>query len=66
MEQPIIIDGMDIDGCESPPRSDIFAMLSMIDYLIVQVGSFDEMSTSYLLLARKSLAGFVGELPTPQ
>jgi len=66
MEQPIIIDGMDIGDCESPPRSDIFAMLSMIDYLIAQVGSFDEMSTSYLLLARKSLAGFVGELPTAQ
>ncbi|HUI95896.1 MAG TPA: hypothetical protein VLX44_09105 [Xanthobacteraceae bacterium] len=66
MDQPIIIDALDIGGCESVPRSDMFAMLSMIDYLIAQVGSFDEMSASYLVLARKSLAGFVGELPKPQ
>ena len=66
MDQPIIIDAMDIGASESVPRSDLFAMLSMIDYLIAQVGSCDAMSASYLALARKSLAGFVGELPKPQ
>jgi hypothetical protein len=67
MEQPIIIDDAEaIDSCENMPRSDVFAMLSMIDYLIAQLGTFDEMSTACLVLARKSLATFVGELPKPQ
>ena len=66
MELPIIVDAKDLGDGESMPRSDILAMLSMIDYLIAQVGGFDEMSTACLVLARKSLATFAGELPKPQ
>ena len=65
MEQPIMVDTEALGG-ESMPRSDILAMVSMIDYLIAQVGGFDEMSTACLVLARKSLATFAGELPKPQ
>lgn len=66
MEQPITIDATDTGGCHSVPRSDLYAMLSMIDYLVAQTAGIDEMSTAYLVLARKSLAGFTGELPKPQ
>ncbi len=65
MEQPIVINATDLDDCESMPQSDILAMLSMIDYLIAQIGRIDEMSTACLVLARKSLATSAGELPKP-
>ncbi len=66
MEQPIVINAADLDDSESMPLSDVLAMLSMIDYLIVQIGRVDEMSTACLVLARKSLATFAGDLPKPQ
>jgi len=66
MEHPIIVDADDVDSRDSVPRREVVAMVSMIDYLIAQVGGVDEMSTAYLVLARKSLATFAGELPKPQ
>ncbi len=66
MEQPIVINATDLDECEIMPQSDILAMLSMIDYLIAQIGRIDETATACLVLARKSLATSAAELPKPQ
>lgn len=66
MERPIIIDAANAAGFESVPRSDILAMLAMIDYLIIQASPIDEVSTACLVMARKSLAAFAGGLPKPQ
>ena len=43
------------------PERDVVAMLGMLDYLIAEIGRFDEMSAQCLMVARKSLADSVAD-----
>ena len=43
------------------PERDIVAMLTMLDYLIVEISRIDLMSAQCLILARKSLAEAVAD-----
>jgi hypothetical protein len=56
MEQPIAIGATDLAESEDVSERDIVVMLSMLDYLIGQVGRFDGISAHCLVLARKALA----------
>ncbi len=49
------------EEAEFIPERDVAAILAMLDYLIVEVGKIDEMSTQCLMVARKSLAECVAD-----
>jgi hypothetical protein len=46
---------------ERIPERDVVAMLTMLDYLIAEIGRVDVMSAQCLMLARKSLADAVAD-----
>lgn len=58
MENPNRIDTAEPDRI---PERDIVAMLTMLDYLIVEISRIDVMSAQCLMLARKSLAEAVAD-----
>ena len=58
MENPNRIDTAEPDRI---PERDIVAMLTMLDYLIVEISRIDVMSAQCLILARKSLAEAVAD-----
>jgi hypothetical protein len=47
---------IDIVGLQPIPEREIAALLTMLDYLIVEISRIDAMSAQCLVLARKSLA----------
>jgi hypothetical protein len=58
MENPNRIDPPE---AERIPERDVVAMLTMLDYLIAEIGRVDVMSAQCLMLARKSLADAVAD-----
>jgi hypothetical protein len=46
---------------EAIPERDVIALLTMLDYLIVEISKIDVMSAQCLILARKSLAEIIAE-----
>ena len=58
MENP---NRLDTAEPERIPERDIVAMLTMLDYLIVEISRIDVMSAQCLMLARKSLAEAVAD-----
>ena len=58
MENP---NRLDTPEPERIPERDIVAMLTMLDYLIVEISRIDLMSAQCLILARKSLAEAVAD-----
>jgi hypothetical protein len=46
----------DLPGLQPIPERDVVALLTMLDYLIMEISRIDAMSAQCLMLARKSLA----------
>jgi hypothetical protein len=52
---------VDLPGLQPIPERDVVALLTMLDYLIIEISRIDTMSAQCLMLARKSLAEAVAE-----